>query len=236
MKKGGKIMATWGAHIRIAENLLNLGFNLDDKAFLVGNLGPDCNQANEDWSEFEPPKKITHWFNENEKIDSEKFYNSYIIQDYEDKEKESFLIGYYAHLLSDIEWSKMMEKQNENSDIYDKLKIDKNFIWKIKEDWYDLDHLYFRKNKESIFYRVLKYIDEFPEYLEYFPKNAIVTKLKYITNFYDTFEGDLEREYKYLTEKEMDRYVDDTTKVITRIFNNRGIAVSQKLTSSNIVV
>lgn len=41
-------MATWGAHIRIAENLLNLGFNLDEETFLVGNLAPDCNQANED--------------------------------------------------------------------------------------------------------------------------------------------------------------------------------------------
>lgn len=229
-------MATWGAHIRIAENLLSLGFNLDERAFLVGNLGPDCNQANEDWSEFEPPKNITHWFNENKKIDSEKFYNLYLIQGYENREKESFLIGYYTHLLSDIEWSKMMEKQKKNSDIYDNFKTDKKLIWKVKKDWYDLDHLYFKNNKESIFYRVLKYIDEFPEYLEYFPERAIVTKLKYIIKFYDTFEGNLKREYKYLTEKEMDRYVDVTTKVIVRIFNNRGIAMSQKLTSSNIVV
>lgn len=94
-----------------------------------------------------------------------------------------------------------MKKQKDNYGIYDKSKIDKNFIWEIKKDWYDLDHLYFRNNKESIFYKVLKYIDEFPSYLDYFPKDAISIKLKYIVEFYDTYEGELDREYKYLTEK-----------------------------------
>ncbi|WP_130807910.1 zinc dependent phospholipase C family protein [Senegalia massiliensis] len=223
-------MATWGSHIRIAEKLLDLGFDLDEKAFLIGNLGPDCNQANEDWSEFEPPKKITHWFNENGKIDSEKFYDSYLRQDYKNKEKESFLIGYYAHLLSDIEWSKML--QNQNSNIYDKLKTDEKFIWKVKKDWYDLDHMYFKNNKESIFYRILKYVDVFPEYLEFFPENSIITKIKYIVNFYEDFEGDLDREYNYLTKKEMDSYIDSTTKAIEHIFNNREITISKELTSS----
>lgn len=41
-------MATWGAHIRVAENLIKMGFNLVERGFLVGNLGSDCNQANED--------------------------------------------------------------------------------------------------------------------------------------------------------------------------------------------
>lgn len=140
------------------------------------------------------------------------------------------MVGYYAHLLSDIEWSNMMKNQKQNKEIYDKFKTDKTLIWKVKEDWYDLDHLYFKNNKKSIFYRVLRGIDEFPEYLDYFPENAIITKLKYIINFYDTFEGDLDREYKYLTEEEMDRYVDVTTKVIAHTFKNRGIAASQKLT------
>lgn len=216
-------MATWGAHIRIAENLLNLGLNLDEEAFLVGNLAPDCNQPNEDWTEFEPPKNVTHWYNENDRIDSEKFYNSYLKKDYRNKEEESFLIGYYAHLISDIEWSKMMKNQKKNKDIYEKFETDKSLISKVKEDWYDLDHLYFKNNKESIFYRVLKNTDKFPDYLYYYPTNAIMTKLKYIINFYDTFEGDLDREYKYLTEEEMDRYVDATTKVVACIFREREI-------------
>ena len=113
-------MATWGAHIRVAENVLKQGFDFDERAFLIGNLGPDCNQANEDWTEFEPPKKITHWFNENNKIDSERFYHTYLSRSYENKEEESFLLGYYAHLISDIEWSKMFNKQKERNKLLNK--------------------------------------------------------------------------------------------------------------------
>lgn len=219
-------MATWGAHMRIAENLLKRGFNLDEKGFLVGNLGPDCNQANEDWSEFEPPKRVTHWFNENNEIDAEKFYNTYITLEYENKEEESFLIGYYSHLLSDIEWRKMIREQKNNYGIYNKLKIDKNIIQEATKNWSDLDHLFLKKNEESIFYKVLKHLDEFPTYLDYFTKDIINTKLKYIVKFYDSHEGELDKEYKYLTEKEMDIYVERTTKVIESIFNNRGIGIS----------
>lgn len=221
-------MATWGAHIRVAENILKLRPDLEEKAFLVGNLGPDCNEANEDWTEFVPPKKVTHWFNENNKIELEKFYNKYLKgRCYEDKGEESFLIGYYSHLISDIEWFKMVRSQGEHNNILKRMKIDKRLVQKVKKDWYDLDHLYFRDNKESIFYRVLKYISEFPEYLDYFPRGAIIKKLKYIVEFYDTFQGELDREYKYLTEKELNDYVESTTKVIAKKFYDMGIGFSR---------
>jgi len=43
-------MATWIAHLRIAENILNKGYNFEPKAFVVGNIGPDSGVPNEDWS------------------------------------------------------------------------------------------------------------------------------------------------------------------------------------------
>lgn len=117
----------------------------------------------------------------------------------------------------------MIEEQKNNYGVQDKSKMDKNLIEKVKKDWYDLDHLFFKENKESIFYKVLKHIEEFPVYLDYFTRDIIETKLKYIVEFYDAYEGELDREYKYLTEKEMDTYIDRTTKVIESIFHNRGI-------------
>ena len=34
-------MATWGLHIRIAEELLKIESSFDIEKFLVGNIGPD---------------------------------------------------------------------------------------------------------------------------------------------------------------------------------------------------
>ncbi|WP_138205618.1 hypothetical protein [Haloimpatiens lingqiaonensis] len=34
-------MATWIAHLRVAENILKKGYNFEQKAFIVGNIGPD---------------------------------------------------------------------------------------------------------------------------------------------------------------------------------------------------
>ena len=40
-------------------------------------------------------------------------------------------------------------------------------------------------------------------YLEYYSQTAIIRQIKYITNFYKSFNGNLEREYPYLTEEEL---------------------------------
>lgn len=56
-------MATWIAHLRIAENLLKK-YDFEIESFLVGNIGPDSGVPVEESSEFDPPKRITHWQNE----------------------------------------------------------------------------------------------------------------------------------------------------------------------------
>ena len=54
-------MANWITHTILAERLLARGLDIDDRGFVVGNIAPDCNQENEDWSAFTPPREITHW-------------------------------------------------------------------------------------------------------------------------------------------------------------------------------
>lgn len=203
-------MATWGAHIRIAEALLQQKQNWEEVHFLVGNIGPDCGMPNEDWSEFSPPKSISHWWNTSKEIEPEQFYEAYLQDALADQKRYSFLTGYYIHLLTDVEWSKMMKKKMETDEGYQRFQKEPSFIWKIKEDWYDLDHLYFRKNPESIFHRVFRYINNFPDYLEYYPTGAVERQVKYIGNFYASYDGNPEREYVYLTESEMDIFVQET--------------------------
>ncbi|MCQ4925125.1 zinc dependent phospholipase C family protein [Tissierella carlieri] len=210
-------MATWGAHIRIAETILNANRSLDEKYFLVGNVGPDCGEPNEDWSEFFPSKSVSHWINKDEVIEAEKFYDEYLNKEIEDDKLYSFLLGYYVHLLTDIEWGNMVDEKKKIDDEYKKLETDKKFIWTIKKDWYDLDHLYFRKNPNSIFHRIFKNIESFPDYLDYYPAGAIERQLRYISGFYTKYNGNPEREYIYLTEKEMDDFVSEKSNCIIEL-------------------
>lgn len=204
-------MATWGLHIRIAEGLLNRGYDFDEESFLVGNIGPDCGMPNEDWSKFEPPTEVSHWSDKGKKnIFADKFYNAYLDKEVNDRKEKSFLFGYYTHLLTDIEFKKLVSKKQKEDINYQRLKTDKKFIWTIKEDWYDLDHLYFRDNPESIFFRVFQNIKHFPDYLDYYPKGAIIQRIKYITEFYQNPSENLDREYKYLTKEEMNSFLDKT--------------------------
>ncbi|MBU5256106.1 zinc dependent phospholipase C family protein [Tissierella praeacuta] len=214
-------MATWGVHIRIAEAILNAHSSLDEKYFLVGNVGPDCGQPNEDWSEFFPPKSVSHWINEDNFIEAEKFYKKYLNKGIEDNKLYSFLLGYYVHLLIDIEWIGIMDEKKKIDNNYKKLEKDEKFIWTIKEDWYDLDHLYFRKNPNSIFHRIFKNIESFPDYLDYYPAGAIERQLRYIREFYTKYNGNPDREYIYLTEKEMDDFVSKKSNDIIELLEKK---------------
>lgn len=53
-------MATWIAHFRIAERLLQDWPHLDAPAFVIGNVAPDSGRPNHDWTSFDPPKSVTH--------------------------------------------------------------------------------------------------------------------------------------------------------------------------------
>jgi hypothetical protein len=190
-------MATWGVHIRIAEELLKIMHNLDPK----------------DWSKFSPPTEISHFMNDNRKIDSDSFVYSHLSKDYKNNEL-SFLLGYYSHLLADVEWSKMVQELIESNEDYAILNTDKKFIWTIKKDWYDLDHVYFRDNPENIFWTIFQHIEDFPNYLGYYPEGAIIRQIKYISNFYNNPPENLDREYRYLSTNDMNKFISPTVQLI----------------------
>ncbi len=201
-------MATWGLHIRVAEKLLKRGYVLDREKFLIGNIGPDCGMPNEDWSRFNPPREISHWCDrDGRNITPERFFETYLSERVGDLGKRSFYLGYYVHLLLDIEWGKIIDRKKEKDRNYAPLREDKRFIWTIKKDWYDLDHLYFQKNRDSLFFKIFPYVERVPHYLDYYPRGAISRQIRYITDFYQNPPENLDREYIYLSEKEMDDFV-----------------------------
>ena len=208
-------MATWIAHIRIAEYFIKKYALLKDIDFLVGNIAPDCGVPNEDWSKFSPDTIISHWKSDGQNINAERFRSEYLGKKCSNF---SFYLGYYFHLLTDIEWGKLYRKKMLEPLYYDGVNADKNFIWIIKKDWYGQDHLYLKNNPTSIFYTVFSKIKEYDnKYLNIFSKDAFTNKIQYITEFYLNANENTERVYLYLNKAEMDCFVNNTINTLEKI-------------------
>lgn len=207
-------MATWIAHMRIAEYFMQNNSLLNNEMFLVGNIGPDCGVPNEDWSHFTPDTSITHWKTGEKKttIDADGFKQSYLQSK---DEKYPFYLGYYFHLVTDIEWAKLFERKKQEPLYADGLNADSKFIWTIKKDWYGQDHVYLQEHKESIFFTEFSKIDEFPNvYFDFYPDNAFTRQIKYITNFYLQANENPNRLFPFLSKSEMDDFVRNTINVL----------------------
>lgn len=209
-------MASWMVHFRVADALLDeIGGNTEQ--FIVGNIGPDCGEPNEDWSKFSPSTEVSHWNPEKSKrgIQSEAFYDRYV-KDRRGDSRYSFYVGYYVHLLTDKLWSLIIYEPTE-AKYHDKLEQDNKFIWVIKEDWYDLDAKYLRDHPNFRTFRIFDKITSFPNvYLGYYSETAIERQIKYISNFYNAYESNLDRDYPYLSEEQMDAFVSSATEEIRK--------------------
>jgi len=212
-------MATWIAHLRIAEHFMNTYAQLNNDDFLVGNIAPDSGIPNEDWSVFTPNGNVSHWKNESG-IDAEGFKEKYLLSQ---NEKYPFYLGYYFHLLTDIEWSKLFAEKEKEPVYADGLNADPKYIWTIKKDWYGQDRVYLQKHNESVFFTRFAKINEFPNvYLDYFPDEAFTHRIDYITKYYiESYESENpERNFPFLSKAEMGNFVDNTILVLENVYKS----------------
>jgi len=212
--------------MRIAEHFMQKNPNLNNPAFLVGNIGPDCGVPNDDWTLFIPDTKITHWWSsDGAYIDTEDFKERYLTNP---DVRYPFYWGYYFHLLADIEWSKLYEVKKIEPVYADGLKADKDFIWIIKKDWYGQDHLFLQRNPDFIFYSMFSKIHDFDNtYFDVYPKNAFIDRVRYITDFYLSANENPDREFPFLSKAEMDDFVKNTICVIEDVTRSKRIIHEQ---------
>ena len=200
-------MATWVAHMRLAEYFMNRYPALDNTEFLAGNIAPDCGVPNGDWSAFDPPKDITHYHMRLPDgklfIDAEAFRAAY-----PPSAERPFFAGYYFHLLTDVLWSAMYNRKKLESPYRELLERDSANVWIIKNDWYGQDHLYLRRNPDCVFFTRFVQIGSFENtYLDFFPADAFMRQFEYIKSFYLNAQEDENREFPYLSRDEMDAFV-----------------------------
>ena len=90
-------MASWMVHLRIADKLLDQLKDIDETAFVMGNIAPDSGVPNEDWTKFTPPKTVSHFndgkYNASINIDEfcSQYFNKEIIKTYNKKQFSFFL-------------------------------------------------------------------------------------------------------------------------------------------------
>lgn len=223
-------MASWMVHLRIADKLLDRLEGLDTTAFVMGNIAPDSGVPNEDWSEFHPPKAISHFKTKPEDetyFDMEKFCTQYFceetIKTYSTKEY-SFFLGYYVHLLSDVEWTNNIYKALLVAYLDEALADKWKLVWDAKGDWYDLDFLYLSEHPDFRAFNIYENAVGFEnEFMDMFAVDAFENRRQYICGFYRSDNhGDLHREYTYLTPLQAENFVDETVdKIMEKLAGNK---------------
>jgi len=223
-------MATWIAHLRLAENLLPMIGGLDTHQFAIGNVAPDSGIPDEKWETFEPPVEVTHFQASGDSrlpIADLEFYRRYLAplgQAEVDEARFSFLLGYFFHLVTDNLWAEQIVGPTK-ARFAAELEADPGFVWEIKRDWYGLDFLYVRSHPDSMFWQVFLDCVYTEDYLDFMPQEAVRQRLEYIRTLYQRTDEEIEKWYgerpcKHLSQAEMDGFVSEATQRLHRIYRH----------------
>lgn len=213
-------MATWIVHCRIADYFIKKYKAISDTEFVLGSVAPDCGYGKKDsFGGFQPPAEITHWAPDGKKSRCKynDFYDKYLTIK-KDKGSFSFYLGYYVHLLTDMMWATAIYSPTRIK--YKKeYERDPYFLRTIKVDWYDLDYKYLKDNENFYAFRLLEENKSVKDYLPYYETGQLTKQIRFIADFYKYGKADPYRKYSYLTEKDVNNFIDCATDLIEQHLN-----------------
>ncbi len=194
-------MATWITHLMIADGVLERIPSIDRHGFCVGNIAPDCNVENEDWTYFTPPREVTHWMQGKRKkaSDCDAFCNEYLLKR-KDKiksaEEYAFLLGYYSHLITDVAFQAMTRDEERVRATWIRIKADEELSAAssgMDETWDSVKRLINKNNRmreidaieaeylsnhpNSGYLTEILPLKSFPDYIDYLPHGCIARKI-----------------------------------------------------------
>ena len=215
-------MASWMVHLRIADRLLDRIPGLSPVEFIMGSMAPDSGVPNEDWSAFTPSTDISHFKADSRKAGPEAFAAKYFTPSHQESQtaqQYSFYLGYLCHLLTDNLWSQEIARPCFRKYVGGEPPYSGPLVWQIKADWYDLDFKYLRDHPGFRAFRAyLGSVGFVNTYMEEFASDALDNRRQYITDFYLRENPNIDREYPYLTEAEMDGFVEvSVTQILSQL-------------------
>ena len=234
-------MATWVTHLMIADSVLQHFPSPDRHGFCIGNIAPDCNVENEDWTAFTPSREVTHWMQGERKkaSDCDAFYEEYIAKRrdlIQSTEEYAFLMGYYAHLITDAAFQKMIRDEDRVKAVWKRIKENENLREQsagIEESWdnakklipkrvwvghiYSLEAEYLNAHPDSGYLTEILPLKAFPDYIDYLPKGAIVRKIG-VMGYLPEINESLD-EWIAISREEYEAYIQETIQTIVDRFS-----------------
>ena len=220
-------MATWICHLRVAEKIASELPGLDRSAFYAGSLTPDSGIPNDTWTEFTPPKEITHFLVKgegNEAIHDLEFYHTYLKKQPGKlfDADTSFRWGYYFHLLTDILWVNLIWTPTRLICADMIAEIGKlAMVDRVKSDWYGLDHRFLRDNPGWEPWQRILSLELTGIPINHIPLSAVTAQLDLIRSYYTDPEPGrvLERPFPYLNEATMQRAAMDCAAACLKLYH-----------------
>jgi hypothetical protein len=238
-------MATWITHLMIADGVLERIPNLDRHGFCVGNIAPDCNVENEDWTAFTPSREVTHWMQGERKkaSDCDAFCDEYILKR-KDKiksaEEYAFLLGYYSHLITDAAFQVMIRDEDRVREVWMRIKADEELSAAgtgMDETWDSVKRLIPKKDRISEIYAMeAEYLNNypnsgylteiiplksFPDYIDYLPQGSIVRKIC-VMGYLPDLDKSINK-FITMSKDEYANFVEDTIQLVVKQFAEKNL-------------
>ncbi len=236
-------MATWVTHLMIADGVLKRLLGLHRRGFCVGNIAPDCNVENDDWTAFTPSRKVTHWMQGERKkaSDCDAFCEAYILRrkcEIKSTEEYAFLLGYYAHLITDAAFQAMIRDEARVRATWMRIKADGE--WGVAgagmdETWdsvkrlipkkdrmreiYAMEAAYLRGHPNSGYLTEILPLQYFPDYIDYLPQGSIVRKIG-VMGYLPEPDKSINR-FISISEDEYANFVEDTIRLVVKQFADK---------------
>ncbi len=238
------MMASWITHLMIADGVLKRIPNIDRHGFCVGNIAPDCNVENEDWTAFTPPREVTHWMQGERKkaSDCDAFCDEYILKrkdEIRSAEEYGFLLGYYAHLITDAAFQAMIRDENRVKAAWMRIHADEKLRVSgagMDETWdcvkllipkkarmrgiYAMEAEYLSDHPYSGYLTEILPLQSFPNYIDYLPKDCIVRKIG-VMGYLP--EHDNNASYVAISQSEYADFVEDTIQLVVKQFAKKNL-------------
>ncbi len=238
-------MATWITHLMIADGILERIPSIDRHGFCVGNIAPDCNVENEDWTSFTPPREVTHWMQGERKkaSDCDAFCDEYLLKrkdKIESAEEYAFLLGYYSHLITDAAFQAMIRDEERVKAAWMRINADEKLSAAsagMDETWDSMKRLvpknermreidaieaeYLSNHPKSGYLTEILPLKSFPDYIDYLPQGCIVRKIG-IMGYLPEPDKSMIR-FISISKDEYADFVEDTIQLVAKQFIEKNL-------------
>lgn len=229
----------------IADGVLERISNIDRRGFCVGNIAPDCNVENEDWTAFTPSREVTHWMQGERKkaSDCDAFCDECILKR-KDKiksaEEYAFLLGYYSHLITDAAYQAMIRDEDRVRAVWMCIKADKELSVAgagMDETWgsvkrlipkkdrmceiYAMEGEYLRDHPNSGYLTEILPLKSFPDYIDYLTQGCIVRKIG-VMGYLPEPDKSIDK-FITMSKDEYASFVEDTIQLVVNQFTDKNL-------------